>query len=119
MIKLSLLLALGRRLDHALGVKTGGDTSDRVGFLLLQFELAIDPSNMMQRAGTYEKTLVGSLLPLPGHGVRSRVGEVSGQSKEGEADTEANSDTPGDLGVGARGVHGTRTVRTEGNPVCC
>ena len=49
--------------------------------------------------------------------MRSRLGEVADDAKDGEADGEAGDDAPEDLGVGAGGVNGTGAVRAEGDPV--
>jgi hypothetical protein len=97
-VVMSLLVALGRRLDHATGVETGADTGERVSLLL-------------------EEQLVGSLLPLAGHGVRRGLSEETGHGEEAEADTKADGDTPGNLCVGAGRLLGTGAVRAKGNPV--
>ena len=65
----------------------------------------------------YDEKLVGLLLVLLGHGVRSRLSEHADSAEESEGDTETDGDTPGDAGAGTRRVDGTGAVRTESNPV--
>jgi hypothetical protein len=93
------LVALGRRLDHTLaGVTRRGDTSEGIGFLVLE-------------------ELVGLLLVLLGHCVRSRLSDKADHAEETDTGSDTNEDTPGDAGVGSRGVLSAGTVRAEGNPV--
>lgn len=68
---------------------------------------------------TYNELLVGSLLPFLVHGVRGGLGEEPDNTEDGEAGSETCENTPGDLGVGARGVGGTGTVGAKGDPVGC
>jgi hypothetical protein len=69
--------------------------------------------------GTYLEELVGLLLVLLGHGVRSGLGNNTDSTEESDTGGETNEDTPGDAGTGSRGVGSAGTVRTEGNPVSC
>lgn len=113
------LWALGRRLDHTRAlVVLGGDTGDGVGLLLL-WEVAVNIVGMgLGGAGNaYNEQLVGGLLPLLVHGVRSRLGKEADNAKEGEGDGDAGHGAPENLGVGARRVNGTGAVRTECDPV--
>lgn len=95
------LVALRRGLDLALAlVALGGDTGEGVGPLLLE-------------------VLVGLLLPLPGHGVRSRAGERPHGGEDDEAGEEAEGSVESDLLALAGRSLGAGTVGTESNPVGC
>jgi hypothetical protein len=72
-----------------------------------------------RRSGTDLEDLVGSLLPLLGHGVRSRLGSETDGTEDGNAGSDTGDDTPEDAAVGAGGVLGTGAVGTEGDPVSC
>lgn len=66
---------------------------------------------------TYDEELVGLLLVLLGHGVRRGTAEEADDTEESERGTKTEGNTPGDASARTRGVLGTGTVRTEGNPV--
>lgn len=65
----------------------------------------------------YDHLLVGCLLPLLVHGVRSRLSEHADETEDADTGAEASNDTPEDAGVGARGILSTGTVGTESDPV--
>ena len=69
------------------------------------------------RPVTYLEELVGLLLVLLGHGVRSRLSNKADHAEETNTGSEANEDTPGDASVGSRRVLSTGAVGTESNPV--
>jgi hypothetical protein len=66
-----------------------------------------------------DEKLVGSLLPLLVHGVRTRLGHEADEAEEGQAGSQAGEDAPGDARARAGRVGGTGTVRTKGDPVGC
>jgi hypothetical protein len=67
----------------------------------------------------YDEELVGHLLVLLGHGVRSGLSEHADGAEKSEADTETDGNAPGNAGAGTRGIDGTGTVGTESDPVSC
>jgi hypothetical protein len=70
-------------------------------------------------ADIYLEVLVGSLLPLLVHGVRSRLGGQSDGGEESETGGQADDNAPGNAGTSSGRVSGTGAVRAESNPVCC
>lgn len=72
-----------------------------------------------QGGKTYDEQLVGSLLPLLVHGVRSRVGEETDHAEDTEGDTNTGNGAPEDLSAAARRVLGAGAVRAESDPVSC
>lgn len=66
---------------------------------------------------TYAKVLVGLLLVLLGHSVRSGLGSHADGGEDGDGSANTESDTPGDAGVGAGRVGSAGSMGTKGNPV--
>ena len=66
---------------------------------------------------SYLEHLVGSLLPLLGHGVRRGLGGKTDGTEETDGDTHASHDHPEDTGTGAGGVDSAGAVGTESDPV--
>lgn len=61
--------------------------------------------------------LVGSLLPLLVHGVRSRSGSETDGTEDSNAGGDTRENTPEDAGTRAGRVLSTGTVGTESDPV--
>lgn len=68
-------------------------------------------------ASSYLEVLVGCLLVFPVHGARGGAGEEAHRTEDGEAGQEADHCVEENLASLTRGIQGTGTVRTEGDPV--